>query len=127
MPIQAPESATVTLPFDKFWAWLHAHRNCIVRAGTPDTMLFDHDEYHWDILRDDDTTHVIQLAKGKELVAEMLVIASDIVFVQGTSNESQEHIFECVVETPSARDVAYHFVMAHGFEDDTPDGRRWTH
>lgn len=127
MPIQAPENSNITLPFEKFWGWLQAHRNCIVRAGTPEAILFDHEEYHWDILSEDDATHVLQLVKGKELVAELVVIASDVAFVQGSATDAQEHVFECIVETPSSRDVAYHFVMAHRYEDEQTGGRHWTH
>jgi hypothetical protein len=127
MPDPVSDTASVTLPFEKFWDWIKAHRNCILRAGTADAILFDHDDYHWEIFHEDGATHIVQLAKGKQLVGELVVIAGDIAFVQGSANEAQEHVFECVVELPTSREVAYHFVMVHGFEDEAPAGRRWTH
>ena len=30
-----------TLPFEKFWNWLVTHPNCILRAGTPEAVLYD--------------------------------------------------------------------------------------
>ena len=39
-----------TLTFPKFWTWLQGHVNCIVRAGTPEVVLFDHDDFHWTLL-----------------------------------------------------------------------------
>ena len=38
---------TTTLPFEKFWMWLQAHANCILRAGTPEALLSDPEDYHW--------------------------------------------------------------------------------
>ena len=36
-----------TLSFDEFWEWLMGHPNCILRAGTPDTILFDDEDFYW--------------------------------------------------------------------------------
>jgi hypothetical protein len=126
-PKQISPSAT-TLPFDKFWTWVQAHANCIVRAGTPDALLFDHDDYHWHLAAEDELTMVVQLVRGKELVGEIVVFSSEIAYVQCEAGEAEEYIFECVVETAAAREVAYHFVMAHEYDDaEHPSGRRWTH
>ena len=35
----------VTLTFDKFWTWIQAHPNCILRAGTPESVIFDDDDF----------------------------------------------------------------------------------
>lgn len=121
-------SATLTLPFEKFWAWLQAHANCILRAGTPDALLFDHDDYHWHLATEEEMTMLVQLVRGKELVGEMVVLASEIAYVQCNPGDSDDFIFECVVETPAGREVAYHFVMAHEYDEtDQPSVRRWTH
>lgn len=121
-------SPATTIPFDKFWTWLQAHANCILRAGTPDTLLFDHDDYHWHLGAEDEFTLIVQLVRGKDLVAEMLLAASEIAYVQYELTPTEEYIFECVVESESACEVAYHFVMAHDFEEmDSSSTRRWTH
>ncbi|MCG8425169.1 MAG: hypothetical protein MJE77_45395 [Proteobacteria bacterium] len=118
----------MTVPFEKFWTWLQAHANCILRAGTPDALLFDHDDYHWHLAAEDDATLIVQLVRGKELVGEIVLMASEIAYVLSEPNENEEYIFECVVESEAARDVAYHFVMAHGYdESELPNLRRWTH
>ena len=37
-------------------------------------------------------------------------------------------MFECVVESEKAREVAYHFVMAHEYEDgEHRREEKWTH
>ncbi len=108
--------------------WLQAHANCILRAGTPDVMLFDHDDYHWHLAAEDELTLIVQLVRGKELVGEIVVMAGDIAYVTSEPNENEEFIFECVIESEASREVAYHFVMAHGYDDtDFPSLRRWTH
>jgi len=37
------EHAAATLSFQAFWTWLQAHPNCILRAGTPEVVLYDDD------------------------------------------------------------------------------------
>ena len=117
-----------TLPFEKFWAWLQGHRNCILRAGTPEVVLFDHEEFHWTLLAEDDTTFVVQLARGKELIGELLVFPSEIAYVQAEPSEHEgEFLFECVMETEASREVAYHFVLAHEYDDEGSQAEKWTH
>ncbi len=131
MPSTKPLASTaLTVPFDKFWTWLHGHVNCIVRAGTPDAFLFDHDDFHWNLTSEDESTLVVQLVRGKELVGELVVFAQEIAYVQSEPGDSDEHVFECIVESPNAREAAYVFVMAHEFDDDVEQptkDRRWTH
>lgn len=127
MPAEAPDSSSITLPFDQFWAWLKSHRNCIVRAGTPYSVLMDHEDYHWDVLTEEDDTQILQLVRGKDLVGEIIVLAAEIAYVHCPVVETEEQLFECVVETPQAREVVYHFTMAHSFDDETTRTRTWTH
>ncbi len=127
MPTEAPNPASTTLPFDDFWSWLKAHRNCIVRAGTPYSVLMDHDDYHWDVLQEDGETQILQLVRGKDLVGEIIVMAAEIAYVHCPHRDTDEQIFECVVETPEAREVVYHFAMAHGYEGEPTQARSWTH
>jgi hypothetical protein len=125
---QRPASVALTLQFDKFWNWLQAHANCILRAGTPDALIFDHDEYHWHLATEEEFTILVQLVRGKELVGEIVVLASEIAYVNCVPGEGDEFVFECVVETPGGREVAYHFVMTHEYdEEEQPTARRWTH
>ena len=123
-----PEANPLTLPFEKFWGWLQAHANCILRAGTPDSVLFDHEDYHWHLASEDEATLIVQLVRGKELVGELILLANEVAYVQCNQREGEDYVFECVVETPAARDVAYQFIMAHEYdEEDTAGPRRWTH
>ena len=117
-----------TLSFEKFWSWLQGHANCILRAGTPDAALFDHEDFHWTLLTEDDATHVVQLSRGKELVGELVVFPTEIAYVQTEPGEVEgEHMFECVVETEAAREIAYHFVLAHEYDVVEHKTEKWTH
>lgn len=129
MAIKAQGQAVpLTMQFDKFWQWLQAHCNCILRAGTPDVVLFDHDDFHWHLASEDEFTQLLQLVRGKELVGEIVVLSSEIAYVQCNPPEHDEWVFECIVESANAREAAYHFVMAHEFDgDDGSPTRRWTH
>ncbi len=130
MPIKSQGAAPspVTLPFEKFWTWLQSHANCVLRAGTPDTLLFDHDDYHWHMASEDEVTLLVQLVRGKDLVGEMVVLSSEIAYVQCSPGDSEEFIFECMVETTAGREAAYHFVMAHEYDEVERSARsRWTH
>jgi hypothetical protein len=120
--------SAVTLPFNKFWTWLQAHANCILRAGTPEVLLFDHEEYHWHLAAEDEMTLLVQLVRGKELIGEILILPADIAYVDSIVGESEEVTFELIAETETTREAIYHFVMAHGYDEaDQPTARRWTH
>jgi len=120
-----------TLTFDKFWAWLGGHVNCIVRAGTPEAALFDHEDVHWTVTVEDERTYVVQVTRGKEIVGEMVVYPAEIAYVQTEPGEQEgEWLFECIVEGESAREVAYHFLMAHEYEAEhrgTTGAEKWKH
>lgn len=122
-------TVATTLPFDKFWTWLSGHANCILRAGTPEIVLLDHEDFHWTLLTEDEHTRVVQLARAKDLVAELLVFPAEIAYVQVEPTEHEgEWLFECIVENEKAREVAYHFVMAHEYDDaDHKREDKWTH
>jgi hypothetical protein len=122
-------AVATTLSFEKFWTWLAGHANCIVRAGTPEAVLLDHDDFHWTLITEDDHTLVVQLARAKDLVGEILVFPAEIAYVQVEQAEAEgEWLFECIVESEKAREVAYHFVMAHEYEDsEHRREEKWTH
>lgn len=117
-----------TMPFDKFWTWVQGHANCILRAGTPEAALFDHEDFHWTLLTEGDATLVVQLSRGKELVGELVVFPTEIAYVQCEPGEQDgEWMFECIVETEAAREVAYHFVLAHEYDVVEHKSEKWTH
>ena len=128
MSEQATDTTPLTLPFDKFWSWVQSHKNCIVRVGTPYSVLMDQDDFHWDVITEDTETQVLQLVRGKNLVGEIVLMANEIAYVHSEPADGEEQLFECIVETPQSREVIYHFVMAHAYDEDVPAaGRRWTH
>jgi hypothetical protein len=121
-------TVATTLSFETFWRWLNAHVNCILRAGTPEAVLFDHEDFHWTVTDEDEHTKVVQVARGKELVGELVVFPAEITYVQAEPAETEgEFLFECVVEGENAREVAYHFVMAHEYETAEHKSEKWTH
>ena len=130
MPQSRAEGLPVTLPFEKFWAWLQGHSNCIVRAGTPDMLLFDHDDYHWHLTleREEESLLLVQLVRGKDLVGELILMPNDVAYVQCEPGEGEEFVFECIVEGEASREAAYHFVLSHAYEEAEPTSKsRWTH
>jgi hypothetical protein len=121
-------TVATTLSFETFLRWLNAHVNCILRAGTPEAVLFDHEDFHWTVTDEDEHTKVVQVARGKELVGELVVFPAEITYVQAEPAETEgEFLFECVVEGENAREVAYHFVMAHEYETAEHKSEKWTH
>src|SRR5688500_16894877 len=71
-----------TLTFDRFWTWLKDHANCILRAGTQDTWMFDSEELHWHFEADARHNPTVQLIQGKKLLAEIVMDVRDVMFVQ---------------------------------------------
>ena len=77
---------------------------------------------------EDDATYVVQLARGKELVGEVVLLVQDIAYVQCEMSDNEEYVCECIVESEHAREAVYHFVMAHAYDEaEAPGPRRWTH
>jgi len=110
------EHAATTLSFEAFWTWLQAHPNCIIRAGTPETVLYDDEELHWHFTAESETL-VIQVLRGKRLVGELLLAPGEIAYVQGVAGEEdEEYVFELVSETETDRVAAFHFVLSHSYE-----------
>ncbi|HEY7725986.1 MAG TPA: hypothetical protein VH880_11675 [Anaeromyxobacteraceae bacterium] len=117
--------AGTTLPFDRFWRWLKHHANCIVRAGTGDTWLHDQEDFHWHLEEDEQRNPSVQLVWGKLLVGEMALDVRDVLFVQATpdpeAEEPGQYLFE-LVGGPGEPEVVYHFLVAHGFEEEQQHG-----
>jgi len=114
-------TAPYTLPFKLFWQWLLLHPNCIMRAGTPEATLYDHEDLHWQLLPEEEEGFVIQLVRGKRLMGELFLEPEQVSFVQVVGpNEHDEHLFELVSEAEQERYVVCYFALIHGF--DVEDG-----
>ena len=108
-----------TMPLDRFWAWLSSHPNCIVRAGTPEAVIYDDDDLHWTFASEVPQTLVAQLLRGKRLVGEVLIDPEQVSYVEALPLENpDEHVFELVSEAEDDRFAAWFFVLVHGLDDD---------
>ncbi|WP_299942279.1 hypothetical protein [uncultured Microbulbifer sp.] len=76
-----------TIPFKVFWPWLTEHPDCILRAGSADSVVYDDDDYHWCFTEEDACTLLVQVIRGKRLVAELFIELAHIAFVRMTSGE----------------------------------------
>ncbi len=109
-----------TLAFEVFWGWLRQHPNCVVRAGTPETVLYDDEALHW-FIGEEGAELVVQLIRGKQLVGEIVVDPEEVAYVESLGEERQgEHVFEAINETQTERVAAYYFVMSHAMAEDEP-------
>ncbi len=110
-----------TVAFDRFWRWLERHANCILRAGTPDAFLYDADDLHWHLDEDEDRVPAVQLLRGKQLLGEIAIEARDVLFVQARPDpdgEDGQTLFEIVAGGGEEPFPVYHFVLAHGFDEE---------
>lgn len=111
-----------TLSFDKFWDWLTNHFNCVIRCGTPDGAIYDDEDFHWHFTKSRDGTLLVQMIRGKRLVAELWVDPERIDYVQAVPGETDdEHPFELISETADGTVRPYYFVMAHGYDEEKPE------
>ena len=111
-----------TLSFESFWSWLMQHPNCIVRAGTPDAVIFDEEDLHWHFASDGPILFV-QVLRGKRLVGEIVLEPERVAYVQALTDEGQgEHGFELISESERERVAVYFFVLSHGFEEQEESG-----
>jgi len=107
----------VTVSLDEFWSWLHAHVNCILRAGTPETMVFDDEDLHWH-LDDFEGLRVLQTVRGKRLMGEILIDPVRVGFVRETDSERpDEFCFEMVMQEDGNEYVEYMVYLIHGWDE----------
>jgi hypothetical protein len=119
-----PSHAATTLPFETFWTWLQAHPNCIIRAGTPEAVVYDHEDLHWHFTAEGADSFVVQVFRGKQLVGELVLTPADVSYVQGVEGEEDEYVFDLISESETDRVAAYFFVLSHGYDtSDRPSGR----
>ena len=90
--------SVTTLGFEPFWQWLKLHPHCILRAGTPESLLFDEEDFHWEFMVDPEGLYIVQLVRGKRPVGELAISAQDISYVQVESESEEEHLFELITE-----------------------------
>ena len=112
-----------------FWSWLNNHVNCILRAGTPDAVLYDDEDLHWH-LEIWESNYVVQLVRGKRLMGEIFIAADQVDFVQEEeTGEEGEHLFRVVGHTEAEGEEypAYIFVLTHGFDRQLEGKRRPVH
>ncbi|MFN7974134.1 MAG: hypothetical protein U0166_17595 [Acidobacteriota bacterium] len=108
------------LPVERFWTWLHEHHNCIVSAGTPDVWIYDADDLHWHLTEDPGGKLGVEVCRGKQVVAEMSIVKAEVLYVDvGPSLDTQGHFEFQLMGGPEGDQYAlYHFVTAHGYEDE---------
>jgi hypothetical protein len=114
-------TATATpLTFDAFWRWLSGHRDCVLRIGSGDLVIMDHDLLHWDFFDEDDGRAVAQVSLGKNMVGEVVIERAEILFVQASPDvddpSSGAWTFECIGGPREDSYPLYFFVLAHGME-----------
>ncbi len=110
-----------TLTFDRFWRWLKRHPNCIVRAGTPDTTLFDQEDLHWHLEEDEERVPLVQLLRGKQLLGEIAIEVREVLFVQAAPDpdgEAGHFLFELWGGGGDEPFAVYPVAMAHSFAED---------
>jgi hypothetical protein len=121
-----PMDAPFTVTFEAFWSWVRVHPECILRAGTPEAVLFDDDDVHWEFTAEEPGTLVVQVVRGKRLVGELLIDPEQVAYVEAVPPErDDEHVFELITEAENDRFAAWFFVLVHGWqaEDGVSEGR----
>jgi hypothetical protein len=116
MPAMASEHGATTLSFEAFWTWLRSHPNCIIRAGTPEAVIYDDDDLHWHFAVEGTESHVVQVHRGKRLVGEIVVTPGEVAYVQGMRGDDDEYVFDLISESETDRMAAYYFVLSHGYD-----------
>lgn len=121
------DTSATTMTFEAFWSWLLQHPNCVVRAGTPETLMFDYDDFHWQFFEERGNFYS-QVVRGKRLVGELVIDPERIAYVQVEMGESEEEVvFELIQEEETDRFAAYFFVLTHGLDSEELDGHRSIH
>lgn len=113
-----------TLTFEQFWRWFQRHPNCLLRAGTTDTVIYDFNDYHWYPGVESDGNVFVQMLRGKQLIAEIVVNPAEVAFVRAQAGDREgEFVFDLCDDTER---VLYYFVLSHGYDDEEGvDVRHW--
>ncbi|MBI5496172.1 MAG: hypothetical protein HY904_14210 [Deltaproteobacteria bacterium] len=115
--------------FDRFWQWMKMHANCIVRAGSAEALLNDHEMFHWQLVEDDERRPLVQLMMGKQLIGELMLDLREVLYVQSNPDPEDRQGAQVVFEVMAGGGALaqetyplYHFVLAHGLDDDVDTG-----
>jgi hypothetical protein len=120
--------AAQALTLDSFWRWAAAHYNCILRAGSDQCVIYDQRYLHWHLIEEEQDLLVVQVVRGKDLVSELVIDARQVAYVESSVQDDENVLFELVGDVNGEPVPLYHFVMAHGFDDDAGrNPHEWTH
>jgi hypothetical protein len=114
------------LAVEQFWHWLAMHYNCILRAGSDDCVIYDQNYLHWHLLEDEDGLWVVQIIRGKEVITELVIDRTQVLYVEVAEQEEEQVLFELMGSVDGEVRCFYHFLMAHGVESEPPS-HGWTH
>lgn len=117
----------LTLPFETFWSWLVTHPNCVLRAGTPESVLYDDEDLHWHFAVEAPAAGeggnllLVQVIRGKRLLGELFLEPEQVSYVEGSAGDREdEYLFELITESEDDRIASYFFVLTHGYDGDAP-------
>lgn len=107
---------------------------CIVRAGSRESMFFDHADFHWSVMMEEapeapgGLLHILQLRRAKDLIADLTIVSGDIGAVQCYPGPEGEYICEALTKAGIDEIPLYQFVMSHPIEEqEAQPAARWTH
>ncbi len=111
----------LTLAFETFWSWIVSHPNCILRAGTPEAVIYDDEDLHWHFASEGPQALVVQVIRGKRLIGELWIEPEQVTYVQGSAGEREdEFVFELVSEAEGEQVASWFFVLTHAYEPQEP-------
>ena len=112
-----------SLTFDRFWTWIQEHPNCVLRCGSADVTLFDHDDFHWLFFDEEERRAVVQLLKGKDLVGELVMAGREVrevALLPDPEAGAEGHVLAELTGGPKEDpQVLFHFLLSHGFEPES--------
>ena len=117
-----------SIPFGTFWSWLKRHTGCILRVGTPDIYVNDHELFHWMVDEDADNNPSIFLFFGKALISEVLMEARDVhKFVHVFPAKDPENPEHCLFQILGGAEdeepyPMVQLLMDHGIEEEPQAG-----
>ncbi len=120
MPSETKLQSHRVITFDEFWRWLQGHTSCILSVATPDAVIYDLEELHWQLGIEDGGNLVVQVLRGKSLVGEVVIVPQEIAYVQVEPQGEQEHVFDCVTLAEGEPVASYSIAVSHGYSPDKP-------
>ena len=100
--------------------------HCILRCGSAETTLFDHDDFHWLFFDEEDRRGIIQMLKGKDLVGEIVIPRRSVrdvrMAVDLESGTDGHWMAELLGGSEAEPDVLFHVLLSHGFDEPPAHG-----